>query len=141
MWVCKIITHFDKILQWLIRASFYLHGHCSINISWVHFMYYTIPYSSNSLVLSNKIFKIKKKIFFFSDIVNLKGLGHGIKNLHIWYSVFVYFILFSTCVYTCLVLYISSNCNKIFHYNQNHFLALTVEVIETSLRTSSADPP
>ena len=82
-----------------------------------------------------------KKYIFFSDIVNLKRLGHGIKNLHKWYSVFVYSILFSTCVYTCLVLYISSNCNKIFHYNQNHFLALTAEVIETTLRTSSADPP
>ena len=81
-----------------------------------------------------------KKYFFFSDIVNLKRLGHGIKNLHKWYSVFVYSILFSTCVYTCLVLYISSNCNKIFHYNQNHFLALTAEVIETTLRTSCRSP-
>ena len=38
-------------------------------------MYYTIPYSSNSSVLSNNIFEILK-YFFFTNI-KLKGLGRA----------------------------------------------------------------
>ena len=40
----------------------------------------TLPYLSNSSILSNNKFEILKEIFF-SDIINLKGLGHSIRNL------------------------------------------------------------